>query len=107
MMNKKKSNEREDFFKKKYQYKITKRRNLKLFIKNTTLLNIGKNRVVGNNLRGRRRTLERRKVLRASISKEPSTGEEGHWSGGVRGIRSTFQMPEKQGDKDNMSGEKF
>lgn len=74
MMNKKKSNEREEFFKKKYQYKITKRRNLKLFIKNITLLNIGKNRVVGNNRRG---------------------------------IRSTFQMPEKQGDKDNMSGEKF
>ena len=53
MMNKKKSNEREDFFKKKYQYKITKRRNLKLFIKNITLLNIGKNRVYGNNRRGR------------------------------------------------------
>ncbi len=31
-------------------------------------------------------------------------GVEGRWSGGVRGIRSTFQMPEKQGDKDNMSG---
>ena len=60
MMNKKKSNEREEFLNKKYQYKITKRRILNLFI-NTTLLNIGKNRVVGNNRRGRGRTLERRK----------------------------------------------
>ena len=32
MMNKKKSNEREDFLIKKYQYKITKRRILNLFI---------------------------------------------------------------------------
>lgn len=32
MMNKKKSNEREDFLNKKYQYKITKRRILNLFI---------------------------------------------------------------------------
>ncbi len=32
MMNKKKSNEREDFFKKKYQYKISKMRILNLFI---------------------------------------------------------------------------
>ncbi len=32
MMNKKKSNEREEFFKKKYQYKITQENNLKLFM---------------------------------------------------------------------------
>ena len=31
-MNKKKSNEREEFFKKKYQYKITLENNLKLFM---------------------------------------------------------------------------
>ena len=32
MMNKKKSNEREEFLNKKYQYKITQETNLKLFM---------------------------------------------------------------------------
>ena len=63
MMNKKKSNEREEFLNKKYQYKITQENNLKLFRDKKILLNISKKRVVGNNRRGRG----------------------GHWSGGRGG----------------------